>query len=218
MFLKSRFKLLIICSSFYCIILLTTLFVSSCYWQPIPLESPLYRPWSDNITTFAEALNATITPGYAKPLPSVMRAADRCWCDFSSGNFFEPFNVTRWEETSVHKLRDELERQQKIEEAKEKQLTKQKGRAGSESRMPRTAAPTSGSTVGSKAKAGSQALWSLLSPLRFPFTRTASHPEEDLSTSVHNDPPSTSFFRKEYDLRSYGLEMVIDFGWTREDS
>ncbi|KAL0950602.1 hypothetical protein HGRIS_007394 [Hohenbuehelia grisea] len=95
---------------FYCIILLSTLFISSCYWQPFPLDSSLSVPWSENITTFSEALNATISLDYQKPLPSVLRAVDRCWCDFSTNGLFEPYNVSHWERVSVEKLKAELER------------------------------------------------------------------------------------------------------------
>jgi hypothetical protein len=99
--------------SIYCVVLLSTLFVSSCYWQPFPTDSPLTVPWSENITTFSEALNSTSMPNYSYALPTVIRAVDRCWCDFSMGSFWEPFNVSQWEYLTVQRVRRDLERQQK---------------------------------------------------------------------------------------------------------
>jgi len=143
-----------------------------------------------------------------------MRAADRCWCDFSS-NFFEPFNVTRWEETSVQKLKEELERQQRIEDAKEReQGLKGKATAGG-SEMPRTIAPAP--TSRSKSRySGSQIIWSLFNPLR---SSLRSGEPDSGATELQNGTvplPKRQFLRKEYDLRPYGLDLVVDFGWTRE--
>ncbi|TRM65644.1 hypothetical protein BD626DRAFT_485428 [Schizophyllum amplum] len=93
---------------FYCIILISTIFVSSCYWQPLPIDSPLSTPWSDEITTFAQALRASLGANYTDPLPAYIRPLDRCWCDLSNG-FLQPFNVSRWERDSVLRLSNELE-------------------------------------------------------------------------------------------------------------
>ncbi|KAL1749137.1 hypothetical protein HDZ31DRAFT_59724 [Schizophyllum fasciatum] len=93
---------------FYCIILISTIFVSSCYWQPLPIDSPLTVPWADNVTTFADALRATIAADHRRlrrPFPAYIRPLDRCWCDLSGG-LLEPFNVSRWERNSVLALRD----------------------------------------------------------------------------------------------------------------
>ncbi|KAK2461724.1 hypothetical protein APHAL10511_006187 [Amanita phalloides] len=109
------FLLLFLCSltlharpCFYCILLLSSLFLSSCYWQPFPIHSPLAVPWSPAITSFADALNVTLPVNFSYPLPPVIRAVDRCWCDFSSG-FFQPFNVSHWELLTVNRLALELE-------------------------------------------------------------------------------------------------------------
>ncbi|KAF9234959.1 hypothetical protein BU15DRAFT_89777 [Melanogaster broomeanus] len=87
---------------FYCIILLAALFLSSCYWQSFPLDARLSVPWADNVTTFYEALNATIRPdlNLHEFTPPIIRVADRCWCDFASG-FFERYDVQKWERDSV---------------------------------------------------------------------------------------------------------------------
>lgn len=208
--------------SFYCIVLLTTLFISSCYWQPFPLDTPLSHPWSENITTFADALNSTLMSNYSQPLPKVIRAVDRCWCDFSSTGFFDPFNVSRWESLSVTKLKDELEQQQK--KADEALLTVSEYRVATETipNMPRTSPPSSkpGPT-----ESAFQAFWSLLKPRRpqqpeaIPAASSSSLSDEVLSPlPVHETTvtfPDLPLIRKEYDLRHYGLAVIVDFSWNR---
>ncbi|KZT67643.1 hypothetical protein DAEQUDRAFT_672856 [Daedalea quercina L-15889] len=102
---------------FYCIILLSALFMSSCYWQPVPLESSLAVPWSDNITTYGDAL-ASLLPDLPDDIkPTNIPVLDRCWCDFSGAGFFDQFNVTEWERRSVLRLKDSLEVELKAREA-----------------------------------------------------------------------------------------------------
>ncbi len=99
--------------SFYCIVLISSIFVSSCYWQPFSLDTSLATPWSENVTTYGEALLSSLPPDIAnntESLPTSIRAADRCWCDMSSGSFFDPFNVTRWEHNTVNRMREDLEK------------------------------------------------------------------------------------------------------------
>ncbi|KAF8060983.1 hypothetical protein FPV67DRAFT_1512372, partial [Lyophyllum atratum] len=242
---------------FYCIVLLTTLFVSSCYWQPFPLDSPLSTPWAENITTFAEALNATLAPNYSKPLPIVMRTVDRCWCDFSAGGFFEPFNVTHWEHVGVQRFKDDLERQQKIEEAalKEEETLKsaqalpmptpflissdstmpRTAAPGSPNSMPRTAAPESPSPSAAFTSASSRDIRSIVRLFRYALKGdpglSSPSPSADVpaprsssssfdATVIPTQSPSyleenRPLIRKEYDLRPYGLGILVDFGWTR---
>ncbi|RDB28473.1 hypothetical protein Hypma_015098 [Hypsizygus marmoreus] len=208
---------------FYCIVLLSTLFVSSCYWQPFPLDSPLSTPWAENITTFAEALNATLTTSYSKPLPDVMRVIDRCWCDFSAGGLFEPFNTTQWEYISVQRLKDDLERQQKIEEAALKKEGQKIPTPSSKPPslylqgpdMPRTSPPKPTSTRPHDIK----------SIIR--LIRRGSHDNSGPNSSSSIPRPSSNsaatshseetqpLIRKEYDLRPYGVGILVDFGWTR---
>ncbi|KAH9043872.1 hypothetical protein EDB85DRAFT_1912672, partial [Lactarius pseudohatsudake] len=94
---------------FYCIILLTALFLSSCYWQPVPLISSVSSSWATN-ATFATVLASVLTSPIVAPLPAVIHLADRCWCDVSSSQLFEPFDIARWERASVEQLKEELER------------------------------------------------------------------------------------------------------------
>ncbi|KAJ7456466.1 hypothetical protein FB451DRAFT_1564496 [Mycena latifolia] len=209
---------------FYCIVLLVTLFFSSCYWQPFPIDSPLSTPWADNITTFAEALNATIAPPYEAPLPPVMRTLDRCWCDFWAGGFFDPYNVSQWERSSILKLADELERARKAELAElksaEKEVEEVSTATATVECMPRTAAPEPSSARRKPSVHGVAAkVWSLVNPyLRSARTIAEStQPLFKMDNVTASEQPVESLpaLRREYDLRPYGLGVVVDFGWTR---
>ncbi|KAJ6569630.1 hypothetical protein B0H19DRAFT_1219467 [Mycena capillaripes] len=210
---------------FYCIVVLVTLFFSSCYWQPFPIDSPLSTPWADNITTFAEALNATLSTPYNKPIPPVMSTLDRCWCDFWGGGFFDPYNVSQWERSSVLKLAEELERERKAELAAEQASADEKMEdmptATEVETMPRTAAPVPSASVrlDSHIRGVAANMWSLV----VPYIRSARAIAESTQSLFKMDnvtapepPPEESLpaLRREYDLRPYGLGVVVDFGWT----
>ncbi|KAF9498198.1 hypothetical protein BDN71DRAFT_1481460 [Pleurotus eryngii] len=197
---------------FYCIILLTTLFISSCYWQPFTLDTPLAIPWSENITTFGAALNATLSKDLLNiTLPSTIRVIDRCWCDFSTNGFFEPYNVTQWEWNSVDKLKTDLEKQAAATLMLEFAEKDQDGELAS------PAASLTSSHV------GMPHLLSFGRPFGFFYgpwyqsrnpseASAATFPPEIFSTEP---PKSLPLLRKEYDLRPYGLNITIDFGWSR---
>ncbi|KAF8167849.1 hypothetical protein B0H34DRAFT_683301 [Crassisporium funariophilum] len=227
---------------FYCIVLLTTLFVSSCYWQPFPIESPLTTPWADNITTFSEALNATLKPSYQHPLPTVMRAVDRCWCDLSAGGFWEPFNVSHWEYLSVQRLSQELQRPQKVEEslpqgndlALAHNDTQASGLNSTYDSINMSKPPTPLST--SNFTSFPSKFWFRLKSLsrklpRFSMAELLSHEidtelthgiedkpapdEQDIVSPVTVELADLPLLRKEYDLRPYGLGLIIDLNWSR---
>ncbi|KAG6857644.1 hypothetical protein H0H87_010212 [Tephrocybe sp. NHM501043] len=216
---------------FYCIVLLTTLFVSSCYWQPFPMDSPLSTPWAQNITTFAEALNNTLNPNYTKPLPDVIQAVDRCWCDFSAGGFFEPFNVTHWEHVSVQRLKDDLERQQKVEDAALKQEDAATAATPTVDGYQDVAAMTQTPAPKSSLKSASRDLRSIVrlfqyalkgdsglvpsSPEYTPLLITTSPDSIPSARALPHPKTNGAFIRREYDLRPYGLGILVDFGWTR---
>lgn len=223
---------LLISSSFYCIVLLTTLLISSCYWQPFPIDSTLSTPWSDDITTFAEALNATLTANYTKPLPSRMRVLDRCWCDLSSGKFFEPFNISGWEYASVQRMKKDLERAEGITTP----LPVQTPNA-----TLTTDEPVPAESPPSPKRTTKLADW-VRSPWQYWLSRrnstsgltanstnglitsdntTTTHSETELSESqpspADSVPTENAIFRwlrPEYDLQPYGLGMVIDLRWS----
>ncbi|KAF4572522.1 hypothetical protein EYR36_007029 [Pleurotus pulmonarius] len=231
--------------SFYCIILLTTLFISSCYWQPFTLDTPLAIPWSENITTFGAALNATLSKDLQNiTLPSTIRVIDRCWCDFSTNGFFEPYNVTQWEWNSVDKLKTDLEKQAAATLMLEFAEKKHDGEFASPAAslttsqvdMPRTAASNPASQTptqySNRPTFLRQVLWVLLWPLvpkpDFGVPVHLPHgfvPQPDpsdasaaISPEISSMEPPESFlplFRREYDLRPYGLNITIDFGWSR---
>jgi hypothetical protein len=208
---------------FYCIVLLSALFVSSCYWQPFPTDNALASPWSENITTFSQALNTSMSD-FHEPLPSVMRVVDRCWCDFSTGSVFQPFNVSQWEHASLTKLKASLERQMMTEDVKEMEPWKTEN----DSKWNLTVSPGARDTTTSlplpRTSHGTPR--GLLSIVRLIYGQVntgrsvSSHPAPEFSTteSYRSKPPSfrtvLSLLRREYDLRSYGLDVIIDFGWS----
>ncbi|KAI0666272.1 hypothetical protein C8Q78DRAFT_1198191 [Trametes maxima] len=104
---------------FYCLALLTTMCISLCYWPPIPIDTPLARPWSENITTFADALRWKMPNLPHEKIPSIMSMEEHCWCDVSGG-VFSPVNLTMWEEASVNRAVERLEKDLAIEEETER--------------------------------------------------------------------------------------------------
>lgn len=184
-------SMLTILRSFYCIVLISSIFVSSCYWQPFSLDTSLAVPWADNITTYGEALLSTLSPDVATTidqLPSSIRAVDRCWCDISSGTLFEPFNMTRWEHTTVNKMKEDLEK-----------------------RRPHVPAANTTSVAHVAPKSTKPGLlWSLFS--RSKSTSPSSTPEGDGAIlSIPGVQPHTT----KIDLHPYGVNMLVDFGWSQ---
>ena len=228
--------------SFYCIILLTTLFISTCYWQPFPVDTPLSTPWAENITTFAAALNATLMANYSRPLPPVIRAVDRCWCDLGAGGLFEPYNISQWEHNTVRRLVKDLERDARIEDArlqKEHEARKREERDTfflTKFEDDEAAAPTPHQTS-VESPAASLSFWVRLKLLAdkaiapsFSISIPPPPPPPSISTGVPeppvqeakkiNPPPAPthvqdSLIRTEYDLRPYGLGMIVDLRWAR---
>ena len=188
-------------SSFYCIILLTALFLSSCYWQPVPLTSTVSSAWTSN-ATFATILDSLLSSPIAAPLPAVIRLADRCWCDVSSSHMFEPFDIARWELASVEQLKEELER----DSARIQQLS-----SSADEAEPLNQPDDDDSSAQSPS-------------LEFNLTSQTATPSEPSPTTVEpsSTPPVVSsvdlpLLRRKYDLRPYGFSMILDFGWTREE-
>lgn len=219
---------------FYCIVLLSAMFVSSCYWPPVPLESPLTVPWSENITTYADALVALLPT-----LPEAMKPAnvpmlDRCWCDIPSAGAFIPFNVTRWEQQSVLRLKGELEEKMKSREKDSEDVA-----AGSSPRSQSTQPPPDEVEGRSRLLSGIwESVWpfaresaqNMTAPPLIPHNASldllSRHPEDLPSvTDANNSTNPTALetlsqslslplLRREYDLRSYGFALILDFGWS----
>jgi hypothetical protein len=210
--------------SFYCIILLTALFLSSCYWQPVPLDSSLSSSWATN-ATFATVLTAALSSSVTAPLPAVIRLADRCWCDVSSSRLFEPFDIARWERASIEQLKEEIER----DAASAEQLSSAVGGSNLSNDGDRnpTATNGTGSVVATQLSISeSPSHTPILStpqptPANAPPERSSSH-QNPAQQPLSNGPPVVThvdlpLFRRKYDLRPYGFSMVLDFGWTREE-
>lgn len=209
-------------TSFYCIVLLTALFVSSCYWQPLPIDSPLSTPFSDTIKTFADALNAS-APNVFQSLqtPGIIKLMDRCWCDFSSGNLFEPFNLSKWELLSVERLKVDLAG--KITTVGNgEELEEQSGTTMEEETSVGFAAPAPAPSPFTDSNEKKSAI----STLRSTFWRARSEATPDASEQQPQNAsspfPSPSGDRDrpiaygEFDLEPYGFDLILDFRWTRD--
>lgn len=207
--------------------LLTALFISSCYWQPLPISSPLSVPWSANITTFSQALNVTITgPDFTLPptayddKPQIIKLMDRCWCDFTSGSLFEPFNVTRWEFASVIRLKKELEREKRLVKAATEAAAVAEAHA--KSGNTNISAPTPGPPRRPAASSipGKGALDSLRSVFWRASPKLADKPDEPETFAAIPEPKEARRVSApgELDLEPYGFDLVLDFRWTRQSS
>ncbi|KII86400.1 hypothetical protein PLICRDRAFT_56110 [Plicaturopsis crispa FD-325 SS-3] len=204
---------------FYCIMLLSAIFWSSCHWQPFPLDAQLSAPWDSQIKTFGDALNASIYPVVEMPQPPVIRLQDRCWCDLRSGSVFAPFNVTDWEFTSVQRLAAHMLSRKKREmqsELEEQARARNESSVDTEEDVVTATLPSTSAPV----RTGPAAL---LSTLRSIFRKSHSDPPETSitvnETSSSSERLSVGTFalpplRKEYDLRSHGLDLIVDFGWS----
>ncbi|KAH8834795.1 hypothetical protein DL96DRAFT_1665898 [Flagelloscypha sp. PMI_526] len=191
---------------FYCILLLLTLFLSSCYWQPFPLSTPLSVPWAINSTvslqSFGEALNYTLRNHAEIAQPHVVTVLDRCWCEFSSSTsspsrldsgLFDPFDSADWEKRSVDKAAKDLIA------AHSSAAAPADGRAHVS-----TTVPSATSTSVQSPTSSPKGLWSLL--LRF----KEEEPTPPKEVEVKKPVPKWV-----YDLNHYGLNLVIDFRWSR---
>lgn len=202
------------------------MFMASCYWPPVPLDTPLDSPWSDNITTFGEALLSRIPNLPVDMIPAAVPIIDRCWCDFSGG-LFEPFNTTRWEANSIEKLARELE-------IKLLEAGVVSGETDTESAPPVSVLydkPEATPSVPTKIAGMLEGVW--------PFSRAPpAHAKVSLASQSRANngtvgveesserryagasspiSPQKLFaaLRTEYDLRPYGFDMVVDLGWSR---
>ncbi|KAH9964601.1 hypothetical protein BC827DRAFT_1188228 [Russula dissimulans] len=183
---------------FYCIILLTALFLSSCYWQPIPLMSSVSSSWATN-ATFVTVITAALSSSITTPLPAVIRLADRCWCDVSSSRLFEPFDIAHWEHASIEQLKEEIERDAACAE----RLSSGVGEPESQDAV--SVSPPHASAL------------SISPPIEEKST-----PQIPAVPPSSNGPPvvpsmDLPLLRRKYDLRPYGFSLILDFGWSREE-
>ena len=183
-------------------VLLTAMFMSTCYWPPIPIQTPLVRPWTENVTTFADALHLMMPNLPEERVPTTMPVADRCWCDLSNG-FFTSFNTTKWEEQSVVRLKDSLEKQMAAEEEESERQECEKGEG-------ETANSTACAEILERHQANTTTLapafpessvdrrpyiWDMLRGFKFtstPSILNVSSTEDDTNTNTPPTSPSTS--------------------------
>ena len=215
--------------SFYCIILLAALFLSSCYWQSFPLDAHLSFPWADNITTFSEALNATIPPhlNSLESTPPIVRVADRCWCDFASG-LFEPYDVQRWERDSIQRAVAQIERQWKQSLEPESDTSTNATATADPSHLELEPQPTSATSNVSRIRNvtlssifrslfGGRSNKYKSSPMSTPPTDTTTPPQTPTKPSVIEPsiPAEPSLAPGQLDMRPFGFELIFDFRWSR---
>ncbi|KAI0828237.1 hypothetical protein BC628DRAFT_104341 [Trametes gibbosa] len=172
---------------FYCMVLLSTMYLSLCYWPPVSTDTPLAQPWAQNITTFADAIRIGCPT-----------------CRQKSGAF-SPVNLTKWEEASVNRLVENLERVIAAEKEadRKRQCEVVEGEAKAN---------------GTSCDNDLQSSASQTTPL-WPWAEKRS---QGVVTPLDAHPSQTSvrlpWLRREYDLRRFGFAMVLDFGWSSSHS
>ncbi|EMD41448.1 hypothetical protein CERSUDRAFT_101904 [Gelatoporia subvermispora B] len=225
---------------FYCIILLSATFMTSCYWPPVPLDTPLARPWSENVTTFADALTTLMSALPDDKKPTVIPIAERCWCDVSARAFFEPFNVTQWELNSLLRLKADLERKMRPEEepvsvegadSPEETQSRADAEDAVQEELPQPPQDAHASLFElvwpfSRKSRGLSKETTPISATALNATVATEEPTAGQSQSMQNTTqrqpitllgPETaqlSYLRREYDLRPLGFGVILDFGWT----
>jgi len=195
----------------YCIVLLVALAQSSCYWQPVPSQN-LYASLPGSV------------PIDDPPLQGSVHLIDRCWCDISLTGFFQPFNVTRWEVLSLEReksLRTGLQREKNPEAATPDAAVVE------DDAQKKTEELSSGSDVSRPARVMNRiGFWWGKWYRRWQYpadghdNETAetisSGPDESVSSPIPEPtPPPLPHLRRQYDLRPYGFELILDFGWGR---
>ncbi|KAI0771023.1 hypothetical protein BD413DRAFT_72839 [Trametes elegans] len=223
------------CPSFYCMALLSTMYISLCYWPPVSIDTPLVRPWSPNITTFADALRYKLPDLPPEKVPDMMPIEEHCWCDTTNGAF-APVNLTRWEEASVNRLVESLQRDIAAEQelARRRRCEEQESEAKANGTSCADEHPVLPPRKGRRRKFPLLNLLDLfgLSPIS-PSTLPAYDPDEPATPPAQEahtggqpeptTPPRAGsaklpWFRREYDLRKFGFAMVLDFGWPSSQS
>ncbi|KAF8588535.1 hypothetical protein K439DRAFT_1629747 [Ramaria rubella] len=239
---------------FYCIILLTALFTSSCYWQPVPTRA-LFEAAFPNASSSSPLLylpNSTASDDDALqmsqllPVPKLTQLLDRCWCDLSSGHLFDPYNITQWQMTSLSRSLGDT-KSQRVLIAQENQVLSKEGKsedvgAGIVKVWVLSLAGKSGSSSeekGAQPRPANETLGGWLRPtfsFLSPFTSILSVPFNfgqslfpNSSEGINMTAATLSseknrtvtkeallpFLRRTYDLRPYGMDLVLDLGWGR---
>ncbi|KAI0374563.1 hypothetical protein BV20DRAFT_1033355 [Pilatotrama ljubarskyi] len=218
---------------FYCMALLSTMYISLCYWPPVPIDTPLVRPWSQNITTFADALRYKMPDLPQEKFPDMIPIEEHCWCDVSSGAFV-PVNLTKWEEASVNRLVDNLEKDIAAERAAARRRLCEAEEAENRTNGTSCADQLPVTPPRRRRRLHRFPLLDLLRLFnvapRNAFLRRkggATRSKEGEANADDGPKPDTNpqpssvqlpWFRREYDLRRFGFAMVLDFGWPSSQS
>ncbi|CDO70897.1 hypothetical protein BN946_scf184829.g5 [Trametes cinnabarina] len=219
---------------FYCMALLSTMYVSLCYWPPVPIDTPLIRPWSENVTTFADAVLSRMPDLPPEKVPRMMPIEEHCWCHVSGG-LFSPINLTKWEESSVNRVVEVLEKHHADLRELERRAQCEAEAAETKGNVTSCAEqfPTPAPHPRRRKKMSIMKFLDLLG-LVPPHSKGVNSSDEtshakqrevvaadSTSTSqehVQEPPIKLPWFRRDYDLRRFGFAMVLDFGWPSSQS
>ncbi|KAF8342325.1 uncharacterized protein EI90DRAFT_3116276 [Cantharellus anzutake] len=197
----------------YCVVLLVALAQSSCYWQAIPVgELNLSKSPPDQASPSLEPI-----------IDGTVRLIDHCWCEFTTTNFFHPFDVDRWQLLSI-----DHERKLRQKEARDEASppTSQDNVPVGPTTPPTTQPSlTSPETERSLAHSSTSLIFKVGKMLAS-WSERRSVSQENVADSVeptnHSKveeptpfPTSAPLLRRQYDLRPHGLGVVVDFGWGR---
>jgi hypothetical protein len=131
-----------------------------------------------------------------------MPIADRCWCDVRYYNFFNPFNVTRWELSSIDAMADDLVKRHQT-------LGSGLSGDGDAKEMKKSSSLAALSELWRRAS-GQQAKEEELEDM---IVEAVTDSEGSLES-----PPDAydSWFRREYDLRPLGFDIIVEFGLSEK--
>jgi hypothetical protein len=105
----------------HCIIVLATLFVTSCYWSAVPANTISPEVLNRLNITLTNSTDPQWVPfNAARELKwdQPVQLLSRCWCDFTRTPFFHNLDVRTWEKDSVfaHPMPTPLERSPPLSE------------------------------------------------------------------------------------------------------
>ncbi len=201
----------------------------------------LTKPIGD-ATTFGEAITAGLSTydeeSRFKYAPAMIQLLDRCWCDFGlrlwpsgdegdewrgSSDLFSPRDVAQWEKASVNVARKEYTKKLKGSVAEKDGNTIAGEVAPGEEDDGPIVSDQPEAVNDTQSSSEPPFLWRLWdgifqskpsslnhSNLEQPSTKLGNH-----TTEVPTVPSEQSWFRREYDLRKHGIDIVIDFSWNR---
>jgi len=197
-------------------VLLVALAQSSCYWQPVPSQN-IYASLSG------------VVPVDDPPLMGSIHLIDRCWCDLSLHNFFQPFNVTQWERMSLEReksVRTGFRRDKSPEPEAGTSEVVTESDVHEDAEEPSTTFNVSLRTRGMIDSIGSWwGIWDHRSQhtaagdedehVSGKVEEIRSGTEAPVSSPIPGPATTPLLPRHQYDLRPYGVGLILDFGWGR---